>query len=147
MVFTAQFGSLNDLLQHMGINKPVLTKTFAWSVGGGQRTQDPERPWGSRPQSGAMTILSNARSTGFMKHALVLLALLSLPLAAKADSVVGESVWGRKNAIERARQSLPPGAQVTATDCQEIEVGLGNYHYQCRLTYSDGPSAPAPASP
>lgn len=81
-----------------------------------------------------------------MKLSLALLALLMVPMAARAGSVVGESVWSRQNATERAMQSVPAGSTVTATDCQEIEVGLGNYHYLCRITYSDGPDAAEPTS-
>jgi len=77
------------------------------------------------------------------------LALLCCPLAARAGVAIGESIWDQQNAIERATQMIPSGALVTATECTTVEVGTGNDHYICRLTYSDPPAnAPtlAPAS-
>ncbi|MBM5802724.1 MAG: hypothetical protein FJ078_01175 [Cyanobacteria bacterium K_DeepCast_35m_m2_155] len=69
--------------------------------------------------------------------ALLLGAALLQPLSARAGVAIGESIWDKKAAIGIAMQSVPAGAQVTSTSCQEIEVGLGNYHYLCRVEYSD----------
>jgi len=68
---------------------------------------------------------------------LMLLMLVLVPTAARAGTAVGESIWNKAAAIAVAMQSVPPGGQVTATDCDEVEVGTGNYHYLCRVTYSD----------
>ena len=80
------------------------------------------------------------------------LASLVLPWApAMADTTVGESIWDQQNAIDRAMESVPKGAQVTDTSCESVEVGTGNYHYICRLTYTNpvntGPVPPGPVSP
>lgn len=72
-----------------------------------------------------------------------LLALLAFPLGAQAGTAVGESIWDQQNAIDRATATIPAGAQVTATNCESVEVGTGNYHYICRITYTD-PPAPSP---
>ena len=69
--------------------------------------------------------------------AAVLLAALLQPLSARAGVAVGESIWDKKAAIATAMQAVPAGAQVTGTSCQEVGVGLGNYHYICRVEYSD----------
>ena len=67
---------------------------------------------------------------------------------ALAGSVTASSIWDRTNALERARQQLPPGAVITREHCQEVEVGLGNTRYLCTVEFSDPPpaesSAPAP---
>ena len=73
----------------------------------------------------------------------LLIALGLSPAAAWAGTAVGESIWDRSHAIQQAMQSVPAGAKVTSTDCQEVEVGTGNYHYLCQVTYSDPPSQPA----
>ena len=75
------------------------------------------------------------------------LAVLCWPLAAHAGVAIGESIWTQQNAIDRATQMIPSGAQVTATECSTVEVGTGNDHYICRVTYSDPPAtAPVPAT-
>lgn len=71
------------------------------------------------------------------KRQALLLVLLLMPLAAEAATAVGESIWDKKAAIAAAMQSVPKGAQVTDTSCQDVEVGNGNYHYICRVTYTD----------
>ena len=63
--------------------------------------------------------------------------LLLAPCSAWAGTAVGESIWDRNNALQRAMQSVPAGAQVTNTQCQDIEVGTGNDHYLCQVTYSE----------
>lgn len=79
-----------------------------------------------------------------MSKRLALLLVLGLwPNTALAGSAVGESIWDKKAAIANAMQSVPAGAQVTDTSCQEVEVGIGNYHYICRVTYTD-PVSPSP---
>lgn len=77
------------------------------------------------------------------KRLIMVLMLVLMPAAARAGTAVGESIWDKTAAIGVAMQSVPAGAQVTATDCQEVEVGIGNYHYICRVTYSD-PVTPSP---
>ena len=77
----------------------------------------------------------------------LLLLLISLVMAtaerAAAGTAIGESIWDRNNARDRALQSVPAGAQIGSTSCQTVEVGTGNYHYSCRITYTD----PAPQTP
>jgi hypothetical protein len=64
---------------------------------------------------------------------------------AAAGTAIGESIWDRNNARDRALQLVPAGAQVQSTDCQSVEVGTGNFRYICRITYSD--PAPQPQAP
>ena len=77
----------------------------------------------------------------------LLLLLASLVVApaerAAAGTAIGESIWDVNNARDRALQSVPAGAQIGNTSCQTVEVGTGNYHYICRITYTD----PAPQTP
>jgi hypothetical protein len=77
----------------------------------------------------------------------LLLLLASLVVApaerAAAGTAIGESIWDGNNARDRALQSVPAGAQIGGTSCQTVEVGTGNYHYICRITYTD----PAPQTP
>jgi hypothetical protein len=79
-----------------------------------------------------------------------LLALLAGLVVAPADraaagTAIGESIWDRSNARDRALQSVPAGAQILSTDCQTVEVGTGNFRYICRVTYGD--PAPQPQAP
>jgi hypothetical protein len=78
---------------------------------------------------------------------LALLAALMLGPAerAAAGTAIGESIWDRQNARERALQSVPAGAQILNSDCQTVEVGTGNFRYICRITYGD--PAPQPQVP
>lgn len=78
----------------------------------------------------------------WMPAALLAAALLHA-LPARAGVAVGESIWDKTAAIGVAMQSVPAGAQVTDTSCQEVEVGIGNYHYICRVSYST-PANPSP---
>ncbi len=75
--------------------------------------------------------------------ALLLCSLAGVPTAVLAGDAVGESIWDQQNAIERAMQSVPKGAQVTNTSCDTVEVGTGNYRYICHVTYTD-PVNPTP---
>lgn len=88
---------------------------------------------------GAAALESSCLALGLpmSKHLAPLLMLVLLPLAARAGSAVGESIWNKQAAIDVAMQSVPAGAQVTGTSCQEVEVGTGNYHYICTVTYSE----------
>jgi hypothetical protein len=79
--------------------------------------------------------------------------LLGFSPAAQAGSITAESIWDKKNAIERAQQQLPANATVTNTNCTVVNVRTGNYRYICTLEYtttssgatpSSGSSAPAP---
>jgi hypothetical protein len=75
--------------------------------------------------------------------------LLSAP--ARAGSITASSIWDRSNALERAREQLPPGASVTAERCQDVEVGIGNIRYLCTVEFQPASTTspdPAPtASP
>lgn len=62
-----------------------------------------------------------------------------------AGTAIGESVWDRNNARDRALQQVPAGAQILSTDCQSVEVGIGNVRHICRITYGD--PAPQPQAP
>lgn len=64
--------------------------------------------------------------------------------AARAGSATASSIWNKTNALDRARQQLPPGAVVTAEHCQEVEVGMGNIRYLCTVEFSPAPLAPIP---
>ena len=74
--------------------------------------------------------------------------LLALGSQAHAGSITAESIWDKKNAIQRAQQQLPANATVTQTKCTEVNVRTGNYRYICTLDYTltppSGSSAPAP---
>jgi hypothetical protein len=73
-----------------------------------------------------------------------LLALQGPP--AWAGSATAESIWSRENALEQARQQMPPGATVTREHCQEIEVGLDNLRYRCSVEWqSPSETGPDPA--
>ncbi|MEY3543950.1 MAG: hypothetical protein RLZZ247_107 [Cyanobacteriota bacterium] len=72
--------------------------------------------------------------------------LLGLSPAAQAGSITAESIWDKKNAIERAQQQLPANATVTSTHCTVVNVSIGNYRYICTLEYTTAPGAPAPSS-
>jgi hypothetical protein len=77
------------------------------------------------------------------------LALLGgAPTPAHAGSVTVSSIWDRDHALRQARQQLPAGAVITREHCQEVEVGIGNYHYLCTVEFNEAPpggsSAPAP---
>lgn len=83
----------------------------------------------------------------FLPPLLALLAGLVVTPAerAAAGTAIGESIWDRSNARDRALQSVPTGAQILSTDCQTVEVGTGNFRYICRVTYGD--PAPQPQAP
>jgi len=74
---------------------------------------------------------------------LMLVTSLGLCSASLAGTAEAESVWDKQNAIQRAMQSVPKGAQVTDTTCDTVEVGTGNLRYICRVTYTD-PVSPTP---
>lgn len=77
----------------------------------------------------------------------LLLALLWWPTVAAAGTVVGESIWTKQNAIDRATQQLPAGAQVGGIRCETVEVGTGNDHYICTVQFSVPPSGAANGAP
>ncbi|MEN9540041.1 MAG: hypothetical protein RLZZ459_132 [Cyanobacteriota bacterium] len=72
--------------------------------------------------------------------------LLGFNPAAQAGSITTESIWDKKNAIERAQQQLPANATVTSSQCTVVNVRTGNYRYICTLEYTTAPAAPAPSS-
>ena len=68
----------------------------------------------------------------------------ALPLlipAAQAGSITASSIWDKNNAVERAQESMPTGAVVTAKRCQEIDV-RGYTRYSCTLEFTQ----PTPAA-
>ena len=75
---------------------------------------------------------------------------LALAPAAQAGSITAESIWDKKNAIQRAQEQLPANATVTNTRCTVVTVR--NWRYICTLDYTTTPavsasresSAPAP---
>ena len=88
-----------------------------------------------------------------MRHPAVLAWLTALPAtaalalalapAAQAGSITAESIWDKKNAIQRAQEQLPANATVTNTRCTVVNVRIGNYRYICTLDYTTTPAAPA----
>ena len=72
--------------------------------------------------------------------------LLGFSPVAQAGSITAESIWDKKNAIERAQEQLPAHATVTNTHCTVVNVRTGNYRYICTLEYTTAPAAPAPSS-
>ena len=86
----------------------------------------------------------------------VVLPLLLLAQASpgRAGSATADSVWDRRNALQRALQQVPAGATVTGQHCLTIEVGLDNFRYRCTVEWtttpepaSPEPAAPSPAAP
>jgi len=71
--------------------------------------------------------------------------LLGSSPAAQAGSITAESIWDKKNAIERAQEQLPPHATVTGTRCTVVNVRIGNERYICTLNYTTTAPAPAPS--
>ena len=64
--------------------------------------------------------------------------------------VSAQSPYSRSRALEAARSNLPPGAVVSGSSCNDVEIGDGNFRYFCQITYSVplAPSAtPTPSSP
>ena len=81
-----------------------------------------------------------------------LTALTAAP--ALAGSVTAESIWDKRNALQRAQSQLPAGSTVTRTQCTEVNVRTGNYRYICTLFFTDPPAgaaapptAPTPSAP
>jgi hypothetical protein len=66
---------------------------------------------------------------------------LALAPAAQAGSITAESIWDKKNAIQRAQEQLPANATVTTTRCTVVTVR--NWRYICTLDYTTTPAAPA----
>jgi hypothetical protein len=64
----------------------------------------------------------------------------------RAGSVTAESVMGRQNALARAMEQMPRGAQVIRKRCEEISVGIGNYRDRCTVWYEEAPE-PRQTSP
>jgi uncharacterized protein YcnI len=57
--------------------------------------------------------------------------------SALAGHATMESVWSRENALERAMQRVPKGAQVTKQRCQEFSVGLAQFRYRCTVEWTE----------
>ena len=71
---------------------------------------------------------------------------LALTPAAQAGSITAESIWDKKNAIQRAQEQLPANATVTNTRCTVVNVRIGNYRYICTLDYTTAPNPATPSS-
>lgn len=73
-------------------------------------------------------------------------AVLAQGRPARAGSATADSIWDRKNALQRAMQAMPAGATLTNQRCETLEVGLDNLRYRCTVWWSDPPAtAPEPA--
>jgi hypothetical protein len=66
---------------------------------------------------------------------------------AQAGSATADSIWDRKNALQRAMQAMPAGATVTKQNCQTLEIGLDNTRYRCTVWWSDAPVSPPASQP
>jgi hypothetical protein len=84
----------------------------------------------------------------------MLLALCGLATAlgaapALAGSVTAESIWDKRNALQRAQSQMPAGSTVTRTECTEVNVRTGNYRYICTVFFTPAPTgtAPTPSAP
>jgi hypothetical protein len=97
----------------------------------------PARPWFPTPGLGTVAPLLPSG---------LLLLLLAGAAPAQAGSVTSQSVWGKSNAIDRAMQQVPAGATVTGTSCDEVNVGIGNYHYTCTVEFTEAPANPGGAA-
>ena len=62
----------------------------------------------------------------------------------QAGSATADSIWDRKNALQRAMEAMPAGATVTNQSCETLEVGLDNIRYRCTVWWSD-PAVSPPA--
>ena len=69
-----------------------------------------------------------------------LAALCALVPPAQAGSATADSIWDRKNALQRALEAMPAGATVTNQSCETLEVGLDNIRYRCTVWWSDPPA-------
>ena len=72
------------------------------------------------------------------------------PTQPPTQIVSAQSPYSRSRALEAARSNLPPGAVVSGSSCNDVEIGDGNFRYFCQITYTVpvAPSAkPAPSSP
>jgi hypothetical protein len=73
------------------------------------------------------------------------LALLLLPLAARADSVTIESVFSQQAARQLAIGKVPPGGVVTNVTCLDIDVH-GQDRYRCTVEYTPAAAGTSPAA-
>jgi len=73
------------------------------------------------------------------------LALLLLPLAARADSVTLESVFSQQAARQLALGKVPPGGVVSNVTCLDIDVH-GQDRYRCTVEYTPEPPGSRPAA-
>ena len=79
--------------------------------------------------------------------ALGIAALSALLPPARAGSATADSIWDRKNALQRAMGAMPAGATLTRQECQTLEVGLDNIRYRCTVWWSDPPVSPPASQP
>lgn len=73
--------------------------------------------------------------------AAALTAACALVAPAQAGSATADSIWDRKNALQRAMEAMPAGATVTKQNCETLEIGLDNTRYRCTVWWSDPPAA------
>jgi hypothetical protein len=105
------------------------------------------------PRAQAWTRPARARVQRLMLLALSGMTVLATA-PALAGSVTAESIWDKRNALQRAQSQLPVGSTVTRTQCTEVNVRTGNYRYICTLFFTDPPAgaaatptAPTPSAP
>ena len=79
--------------------------------------------------------------------AVAIAALGALPPPAQAGSATADSIWDRKNALQRAMEAMPAGATLSQQECQTLEVGLDNVRYRCTVWWSDPPASPPVRQP
>lgn len=72
---------------------------------------------------------------GLLVGGLALLAAV-LPTAARAGVSVAESIISRQDAINDAKEMLPPGAIVSQVDC--VEIPLESTRYRCVVQWIPG---------
>lgn len=101
-------------------------------------TQYPHRgqPWAGPVRAGWQRLMLLTLSG--------LTALAAAP--ALAGSVTAESIWDKRNALQRAQSQVPAGSTVTRTECTVVNVGIGNYRYLCTLFFTDPPAGSTPPS-
>ena len=94
-----------------------------------------------------MALLSARVSVSRLLVAAGIAALWGLMPSAQAGSATADSIWDRKNALQRAMEAMPAGATLTRQECQTLEVGLDNIRYRCTVWWSDAPVSPPASQP
>ena len=68
---------------------------------------------------------------------LLVLAVISFaaaPLPALAGSATAQSIWNSSQAMGRARQRVPAGAEITDRQCTSIDTGR-NTVWTCKVSW------------